>query len=361
MKVMILANSSKGLYSFRNEVVLALLKKYEVVISLPDDVCNKELEEEGCKLYHTPINRRGMNPIEDLKLIKAYEKLIDLEKPDLILTYTIKPNIYGGYAAKRKKVPYMVTMTGLGTAFQKEGFMKKMVVMMYKIGVKKAECIFFQNSDNMNTFDVCNIHGKKAKLVKGSGVNLEAHSFEEYPTDEKTRFLYVGRVLKDKGIVEFLEAAKKLHDTNVIFEIVGPCDDDSEDLLNIAETNGEIVWHGFQKDVNPYLKNCEALVLPSYYPEGISNVLMEASATGRPILTTNMPGCREVVEDGVTGFRFEPRSSKSLIEALEKFLKLSKEEKAKMGKAARKKMENEFDRKLVVKDYMDEIERVLEK
>lgn len=361
MKVMILANSSKGLYSFRNEVVLALLEKYEVVVSLPDDVCNKELEAEGCKIYHTDINRRGMNPLEDLKLIKEYEKLLDIEKPDLVLTYTIKPNIYGGYACRKKKIPYMVTMTGLGTAFEKEGLMKKLVVTMYKTGVKKAECIFFQNSSNMQTFEECNIHGKKAKLVKGSGVNLDAHSFEEYPEDEVTRFLYVGRVLKDKGIIELLAAAEKLHSDKVIFEIVGPCDDDSEELLNKAVAEKNIVWYGFQKDVNPYLKNCSALVLPSFYPEGISNVLMEASATGRPILTTNMPGCREVCEDKVTGFIFEPRSAQALVDALQKFLNLSKTEKAEMGKKARAKMENEFDRKIVVKDYMDEIERTLTK
>lgn len=352
---MILANSSKGLYGFRNEVVLKLLEKCEVVTAFPDDICEKELREEGCKIIKTPIDRRGMNPLKDLKTYRNYKRILREEKPDMVLTYTIKPNVYGGYACRKLKIPYMATITGLGSAFQNEGLVKKLVVNMYRVGLKKAECIFFQNSFNMKIFEECKINGKKSKLVSGSGVNLVEHPFKEYPTDDTVRFLYVGRVLKDKGILQLIDAAKELRNDNISFEIVGECDDDSQTAVDEARDNGYIICHGFQKDVNPYLEKCSALVLPSFYPEGISNVLMEASASGRPILTTNMPGCREVVEDGITGYRFEPRSSESLIEACKKFLKLSIEERKSMGLAARKKMEQEFDRNLVVKDYVDEI------
>lgn len=359
MKVMILANSSKGLYAFRNEVVLRLLQEYEVVISMPDDVCKAELEAEGCKIIHTPINRRGMNPVEDMKLIKAYKKLLKEEKPELVLTYTIKPNIYGGLACRLQKVPYMSTITGLGSAFQKEGMLRLIIIKMYQAAMKKAECIFFQNQENQEVFAACKIAGKSEKRVTGSGVNLEEHPYEEYPQDEKIKFLFVGRILREKGIEEFLQAAKKFSSPDVSFEILGACDEDYTSVLDKYEKDGIIVQHGFQKNVNPYLKACSALVLPTFYPEGMSNVLMEASATGRPVIGTNIAGSREIIEDGITGYICEPQNAESLIDAIQRFLELSVNERIQMGKAARAKMEREFDRKKVVEDYMKEIHKCL--
>ena len=356
-KVLILANSSGGLYDFRNELVQRLLFKYEVTVSLPDEVRTKELAEEGCKVVHTPINRRGVNPAEDFKLLLAYRRLLKEEKPDLTLTYTIKPNIYGGFCCRMMRIPYMATVTGLGSTFQKQGIFLKLITTMYRLGLKKAECIFFQNRENREIFEKYHIRGKKSKLVSGSGVNLKRHCFEPYPEDDQVRFLYVGRMMREKGIEELLEAAKQLHDDDTEFALLGYPDEDYQDRLDAYEKEGYIKQLGFDPDVHVYIRNASALVLPTYH-EGMSNVLMEASATGRPVIATNISGCKEIFEEGVTGFSCEPKSSEDLIRALKKFLKLSREERAVMGQKARQKMEREFDREKVVDAYMEEIETI---
>lgn len=356
--ILILANSSKGVYGFRNELVLELLKNYIVAVSVPDETCTKELADEGCKIIHTPLDRRGMDPKEDMGLFLAYVRLIKKIRPDLVLTYTIKPNIYGGYACRKLKVPYMATITGLGSAFQKNGFLKKLIVRMYRAGLGKAACVFFQNAQNQKIFEDDRIVGGQALLVNGSGVNLEIHSLEEYPQGETTRFLFVGRIMKEKGIEEFLEASKRLHSESVSFELLGYCDEDYQDMLNQYESQGMILQHGFHTDVHSFLKEASALVLPTYH-EGMSNVLMEASATGRPVIASAISGCREIFEEGVTGFGCEPQNAESLIEAMQKFLALDTDRRAGMGISARRKMESEFDRRQVIDVYIKEISKLI--
>lgn len=356
-KILILANSSKGVYGFRNELMLALLKDYKVLVSVPDTTCTRELSEEGCEIIHTAIDRRGMNPVEDAGLFLAYNRLLKQVKPDLVLTYTIKPNIYGGYACRRHKIPYIATITGLGSTFQKNGILKQMIVCMYRTGLKGADCVFFQNAQNQKIFEDYKISGRRAKLVNGSGVNTKIHCMEEYPRDGVTRFLFVGRIMKEKGIEEFLAAAEALHDENTSFELLGYCDEDYQEALDEYESRGIIKQHGFHTDVHSFLKEASALVLPTYH-EGMSNVLMEASATGRPVIASNISGCREIFEEGITGFGCEPESAESLIEAVRKFQKLGREERAGMGLLARKKMEREFDRSVVTDVYIKEIAKL---
>lgn len=359
-KILILANSSGGLYDFRNELVLRLLKKYKVTASLPDQVRTAELEKEGCKVVNIPMNRRGVNPAEDLKLLRSYRKLLKEEKPDLVLTYTIKPNIYGGFLCRMKKIPYIETVTGLGSTFQKQGFFLKMIVAMYRTGLKRASCIFFQNKENQEIFEKYGITGRRARLVGGSGVNLVRHAFEPYPEGDHIRFLYVGRMMREKGIEELLEASRQLHGEKVSFELLGYPDEDYQEKLDDFERQGCIRQLGFHPDVHEYIKNASALVLPTYH-EGMSNVLMEASATGRPVIATNISGCREIFEEGVTGFGCTPKDSADLVRALLEFMKLSVSQRAGMGKAARAKMEREFDREKVADAYMEEIEKCTEK
>ncbi len=356
--VLILANSSKGVYGFRNELMLELLKNYKVVVSVPDETCTQELAEEGCEIIHTAIDRRGMSPKEDAGLFLAYCRLIKKVKPDLVLTYTIKPNIYGGCACRMYKIPYLATITGLGSAFEKKGILKKMIICMYRAGIKKASCVFFQNSQNQKIFREYKITGCKDKLVAGSGVNLDNHCLEEYPTGKKVRLLFVGRIMREKGIEEFLEAAEKLHDENTSFELVGYCDEDYQELLDQYESKGIIVQHGFHTDIHPFFKEASALVLPTYH-EGMSNVLMEASATGRPVIASDISGCREVFEEGITGFGCEPKSAESLMHAIKEFLALNTEKRAFMGLQARKKMESEFDRRSVIDVYIKEINKFI--
>ena len=361
-KVLILANSASGLYDFRNELVLSLLKEYEVHVSLPDADKVPELAGEGCKVHHTPIDRRGVNPVKDMGLLLSYWKLIGEVKPDVVLTYTIKPNIYGNLCCRMKRIPYIANITGLGSVFENGGIIQKLVVFLYKMALKKAACIFFQNKKNQQIFEQYGILGKKARMVPGSGVNLDRHRFEEYSSkEEKMIFLYVGRVMKEKGIEELLYAAKAICQEypQVIFRLVGNYEDDYKDVIEQYEKEGILELIGYQKEIHPYYKEAAAVLMPSYH-EGMSNVILEASATGRPILASNIPGCQEGFDDGVTGFGFPARDKEALLEALRRFLKLSYEERAQMGRNARAKMEREFDRMQVVNAYMEEIHAVNE-
>lgn len=356
--ILILTNSSGGLYDFRNELLLKLLECHRVIISLPDQTKTAELKEEGCEIVETPINRRGMDVKEDMKLFMAYWRLIKQIRPDMVITYTIKPNIYGGFASRILKVPYITTITGLGGAFDKEGLFLKMIVHMYRTGLKRAECIFFQNAENRGIFSGYRIAGKKERMVNGSGVNLKRHSFEPYPMGARTTFLFVGRVMKERGILEYLEAAVRLHRGDIEFAVMGYCDEDYQEMLDEYTEKGIISQWGFQTEVHSYIAKADAIVVASFH-EGMSNALIEAAATGRPVIASNISGCREAFEEEVTGFGFTPGNADDLIRAMERFLALSKEEQAHMGKAAREKMESEFDRNSVIDSYISEINTIL--
>ena len=357
-KVLILINSSGGLYDFRNEFVQALTAEHQVYVSMPDDVKEKELKAEGCRIIRTPINRRGINPLEDLKLYRTYSRLMGELKPDLVITYTIKPNVYGGFAAGRRKIPYIATITGLGGAFDRKGLFLKLVITMYRMGLKRAACVFFQNEENRGIFQRMGITAKKTRMVMGSGVNLERHHYEEYPAGEETHFLFVGRVMKERGILEYIEAARALHSDRVHFDIMGYCDEDYQDLLNELEGQGILRQIGFHTEVHPYLAAASAIVVASFH-EGMSNALIEGAATGRPVIASNISGCLEAFEEGKTGFGFTPGNGQELIRAMEKFLALPVEERASMGRRGREKMEREFDRRLVTEAYMDEVSKIL--
>lgn len=359
-KVLILINSSGGLCDFRGEFVKALCEEYEVWVSMPDDVKENELVDMGCRIIKTPINRRGINPLEDLKLYRAYGKIMKDLHPSLVVTYTIKPNIYGGFAAGMRKIPYIATITGLGGAFDRTGLLLKLIVGMYRAGLKRAACVFFQNEENRGIFQRMGITAKKSRMVMGSGVSLEKHTYEPYPEREKTHFLFVGRVMKERGILEYLEAAKRLHSDRVFFDIMGYCDEDYQELLDDLEKEGVIRQLGFHTQVHEYLAAADAIVVASFH-EGMSNALIEGAATGRPVIASNISGCKEAFEEGVTGFGFTPGKPAELIDAMEKFLALSTEERAVMGRRGREKMEREFDRKFVTAAYMDEAEQILKR
>lgn len=357
-RVLILANSSGGLYDFRNDFVLGLLKKYEVCVSVPDEVKTAELIQQGCQIVHTPINRRGVNPLEDFKLLLAYRKLMKEWKPDLVATYTIKPNIYGGMAAQSLGIPYIETITGLGGAFDRKGLFLKLIVTLYRIGLRKAECIFFQNRENRQIFRDFGIQGKSECLVNGSGVDLARHTMEPYPKRDCCKFLFVGRVMKERGILEYLAAARKLHSEQIQFDILGYCDEDYQQLLDELEQQGVIHQLGFHTEVHPFLADASAIVVASFH-EGMSNALIEASATGRPVIASRISGCKEAFEEGITGYGFTPGKEDELIAAMNCFISLPWEEKAKMGREAREKMEREFDRKEVTASYLQIVQKVL--
>lgn len=360
MKILILANNDIGLYNFRKELIERLIsEKNEVLISLPNGDRVKDLIELGCSFIETEVDRRGTNLIKDFKLILKYGKILKKIKPDLVLTYTIKPNIYGGLMCRMKNEPYICNITGLGTATENKSIIQKIIFMLYKFALKKVKCCFVQNSENLQfLIDNKLIDKEKCKLIPGSGVNLEYFRVLPYPNENETiKFLFVSRIMKEKGIEQYLEAAKYIKEkyNNTEFHILGFCEQEYEEKLKQMTDEGLINYHGLQKDIIPFLKEASCLIHPSYYPEGMSNVLLEASATGRPTITTNRSGCREIVEDGKTGYIIEIKNSQQLIEKIEKFLKLSNEYRKKMGLCARKKVEKEFDRNIIINEYMKEI------
>lgn len=357
--ILILANSASGLYDFRNELLLCLLQEgFEVHVSLPDGETVPALAGEGCKVYNTPLDRRGMNPLKDIKLMRAYGRLVGTVKPDVVLTYTIKPNIYGGICCRLRHVPYISNITGLGSAFEKGGMVRKLVVCLYRISLKSASCVFFQNEKNRALFERLGIRGRKERLVHGSGVNLDRHGFEDYPVKEgPIKFLYMGRIMKEKGMDELFFAAQELKRENpdVVFELVGYYDEEAyRERAKRLEKDGVVHLVGYQSNPHPFYKSAWAVVMPSYH-EGMSNVILEAAATGRPVLASDIPGCREGVDEAVTGFCFPAGNREALLETLRKFVALPYEAKVQMGRSAREKMEREFDRRQVVDAYMEEI------
>lgn len=361
MKILILTNYGMGLYKFRKELLEELVKQNnKIIISLPNDEYVPKLKSLGCEYIESKVDRRGTNFVNDLKLIISYIRIIRNIKPDVVLTYTIKPNVYGGFACRITKTPYITNITGLGTSIENNGLMQKIALGLYKFALKEAKCVFFQNEHNRNFFINRKIVKRKSRLIPGSGVNLNQHTLEDYPDDrEVIKLLFIGRIMKAKGINELLEAVKKVKNKypNVQFDIIGFCEEDYSEQLKKYEKQGFIKYHGQQEDVHTYVKDSHAVILPSYH-EGMSNVLLEAASTGRPVLASNIPGCKETFDEGVSGFGFEAKSVDSLVKAIIKFIELPYEKKKLMGLAGRKKVEQEFDRNIVVDAYLEEINKI---
>ena len=360
MKILILTNNDMGLYKFRKELIEELVKKDKVYICLPKGAFVPKLKQIGCEFVDCKLmDRRGTNPLIDLRLIKFYKYLIKDIKPDIVFTYTIKPNIYGGIVCSRLGVPYVVNVTGLGTAIGNEGVLQKIVLALYKVGLKKAQKVFFQNSENQEFMLKHHIIESAYDMLPGSGVNLSQYSVEDYPKGEIIDFIFVARVMKQKGIDQYLDAAKYIRKKypNTRFHVYGFCEQDYENKLKKLQDQGIIIYHGLVKDMTVVYRMCSCTIHPTYYPEGISNVLLESAASGRPVITTNRSGCREVVDDGVNGYLVIEKDSEDLICKLEKFLALDWYSRKQMGLAGRRKIEKEFDRKIVIEKYIEEVRK----
>lgn len=362
-KVVILANDTTYTYNLRKSIIDELIQnKYEIYIIAEVLNFEKELKKMGCKIIDMPIERHGKNPLSDLKIIKSYEKYLKHIQPNIVLSFNIKPNVYGGMVCSKLKIKYMPNITGLGTALEYSGIIQVITIILNKIGLRKANTVFFQNSENLDFFLNKKILKKQTNkiLLPGSGVDLEKHKILKYPNDKNIKFLFIARIMKEKGIDIYLETAKKIKEKypNTEFHICGYCDDKKykEILKNYAEDN-LIIYHGEQKNMIPFFEMCHCIIHPSYYPEGMSNVLLEAAAHARPIICTNRSGCRETVDDGITGFIVPIKNTEKVIEAVEKIIKMSNQERKKMGLEGRKKVEKEFDRKFVSKEYIQEIYR----
>ncbi len=355
-KVLILVNRDFVLYNFRIELVERLLKeKYKVYICLPYGDKVNEMIKMGCKYIPVDIEGRGKDPIKDIKLIYNYKKIFKKLRPDIILMYTTKVCIYGGIIAGLMNIPYIENISGLGTAVEQDTPFQWFMLKLYSLAVRKADCVFFQNRENMNFFEKHKIKCRNRKLIPGSGVNLERWYPMPYP-DEKNgiHFLFIARVIKEKGIEEYLACAKYIRKKypDTVFHVLGPCDGDYKEILEKYQREGIIQYHGMIQDTREFMKFSHCTIHPSFYPEGISNVLLESAACCRPVITTDRSGCIDTVDDEISGFVFPQRDTTALINKVEKFLALTNEEKRKMGLNGRNKVKKEFDRSIVVKEYM---------
>lgn len=352
MRILILANNDVGLYKFRKELIQELLNQgNEVYISLPNGKLVSKLEEIGCHYVKTNVDRRGINPKTDMKLLNCYGRMMKKIQPDLVITYTIKPNIYGGLICRWMKVPYATNITGLGTAFQTDGMLKKFIVFLYKIALKKAKVVFFENVENMETIIGYKIiEEEQACLLNGAGVDLEEYEFCEYPNTDEIRFLFIGRVMKEKGVDELFKSAQRVRQErkDIYFDVVGPMEDDYKEIVEELVSKHVINYYGYQEDVKPFIQKCHCFVLPSYH-EGMANTLLESAAMGRPLIASDIHGCKEAVAEGVNGYLCNKQNADALYQTFERFVKLTLDDRKKMGLASRKLVERLFDKKEVVK------------
>lgn len=349
-KILIITNHSYMLYRFRKELIQTLMEENEVVLSMPFVGHEADFQQMGLCCIDTKVDRRGINPVTDSRLLLTYYRLLKNENPDLVITYSIKPNIYAGFLCSMLKIPYCANVQGLGTAFQKKG-LAGFVTYLYKVAFQKVQTVFFENQANADEFVKRQILSTdKITLLPGAGINLEQYSYEPYPQNDKIHFLYLGRIMKEKGIDELFCAVKKLHKEHqgqFVLDLVGFFEDEYKSQVEKLVEEGIALFHGFQENPVPYYEKADCVVLPSYH-EGMSNVLLESAAIGRPIITSDIPGCREAVEEGVTGLLCKAKDEESLYQKMKAFIALPMEEREQMGRKGRHKMEQEFDKKKVV-------------
>lgn len=358
-KILLLSNHFITIYNFRKELVDSLVKEgHDVYISIPKSEDNIILEKMGCKIIETQVDRRGLNPIKDIKLILNYIKIMKLVQPDIIFSYTIKPNIYGSIASNFTGFRQINNITGLGGTFLKTSILGEIAKYLYKISVKKSYKVFFQNNGDLDLFLTNNMLNDNFSLIPGSGVNLKKFEVEEYPSSKEINFIFVGRIMSIKGIDDYLTTAKTIKEkhVNVNFYVAGFIEEEKYKLIIEDYEKREIIKYiGFQNDIKPWIKKSHCVILPSIGGEGIPNVLLEFAAMGRVCIATSIHGSKDVIEDCVTGYLFEPNSSDSLIDKVNQFLNLSHNEKIKMGLSGREKIEREFDRNIIINKYMDEV------
>jgi len=358
--VLILCNNDGGLYKFRRELVLALAKRYRVAIACPPGDYKRDITALGAEVIDTRMERRGKNPLHDLALMRGYIRLIKQQKPLCVLTYTVKPNIYGGLAARFRHAPFIANITGLGTAVENGGVMQKLLLAMYRPALKRAHCVCFQNEENMRFF-TSRMSIPRCRLICGSGVNLKDFTPAPYPSDENgLKLLFIGRAMEAKGVNELLAAAERLHaeGDGIAFTFVGGCDEQQyKDRLERLTEKGVINWVGEQRSVKEFIADSHAVVNPSHH-EGMSNVLLEASAMARPVIASDIPGCRETFVNGESGIAFEAGNADALVGAIRRFAALANDERERMGRAARAHVERYFNRDEVIKTYLDLIEEL---
>ena len=358
-KILLVSDFHVNVYVWRKEIIDKLRKEHnDVALAVPYGEKLNYFKEIGCTLFDIEMDRYSLGILSNFRLLIRYRKILRDYKPDVVLLYGTKGMLYTGLLCRLMKIQYITNINGLGT-FESMGFpVKTIIFFLYKLVVPRAACAFFQNENNMKLFSEMKMVGQNNRLIPGSGVNLDVFNILPFPKDEKVRFLFCARLTYEKGLYEFLEAAKYVKESgvNAAFDVVGMGDD--KVIEDVGKYRDYVDYHGFQYDVRPFIEKAQCVVLPSFYGEGISNSLLESASSGRAIITTDMPGCRETVITNVTGYIIRPRDAKMLSEAMQKFCSLPYAKRKEMGIQGREYVAKKYNRMTVVQAYMEEINKL---
>lgn len=356
-RILFLSNHFITIYNFRKELIKRLVDEgNEIFISMPKADENRFFSDMGCKIIETSVDRRGINPICDFGLIMNYIKIMKEIKPDIVFSYTIKPNIYGCIASNITGYKQVSNITGTGGTFLKKNIVNTIVKILYKISVKRSYMVFFQNSGDKDYF-VTNkmIKDNNYAMLPGSGVNLEQYALSELPSGDNINFIFMGRIMRLKGIDQYMEMAKTIKEKypNTNFYIAGFIEEKKyKPIIEEFQSKGIISYIGFQKDIKSWIEKCHCTILPSHGGEGVPNVLLESAALGRACIASNISGSKDVIDHGVTGYLFNTGNAADLTDKVKEFLKLNYEKKKMMGLAGRAKVEREFNRQTVIDAYL---------
>lgn len=360
--ILLSGNTAWGMYNFRHNLLEHLVEKnYDVYVSAPyDKEYFPKLEKIGCHVINIPVDAKGTNPFKELLLVIKYYKLLKKLKPTLSITYTIKPNIFGSIAARIAHVKYLPVTTGMGYVFLTDNITSKVAKLLYRYSFAKAPQVWFLNEEDVNTFCTHKlIHREQTRCLNGEGIDTRHFAFfyRESHSADRIRFLFVGRLLYDKGLKEYVEAASKLKPIypQAEFHVLGSYWFDNPSAISKGTmeewvTSGFIIYDGYSSDVRPALHEADCMVLPSYR-EGMSCSLMEAASTGLPLVVSDVPGCRELVNEDINGYLCKVKDAESLRQTMEKVILLTQKQRLQMGEASRRLMEKKFSTEQIIAHY----------
>ena len=368
MHIIITVNAAWNVVNFRRSLIEAFISDgHTVVVLAPPDVSKsvmKDLKLLGCRFLPLEMDRKGINPIKNFALVGRMKKAFREERPDMIFSYTIKNNIFGSLAAAKLGIPFVPNITGLGTAFLSGRFLQKISICLYRYAFRKNLITFFQNHDDKDFFlNHKIITNQQARLLPGSGIDLEYFKSTTYPSDhEETIFLMIARIIRDKGVLEYVETAREIKSKfpNVRFQILGSIDTANRNAIDakIVQSwvnEGIIEYLGISDDVRPHISRSHCVVLPSYR-EGAPRTLIEGASMARPIIASDVPGCREVVENSKTGYLCKARNKNDLMRCVKDFMSLKHEDKVLMGRLGREKMVKNYDDSIIKQAYRKVLE-----
>jgi glycosyltransferase involved in cell wall biosynthesis len=371
VKIVLVANTSWNVYNFRKKLILSFLEKgFEVICVAPEDIFTKEIQDLPVTYLPIRLNPKGNNPFSDLFLIYQLTKIYTIHKPDVVLQYTIKPNIYGSFAAYLAGVPVINTVTGLGTVFLHKTITSAIAQKLYTWSFKSASMVVFQNEDDQDLFvEKKIVKVANTRIIRGSGVDVTAFKSSTSNSDRQPfQFLMVARLIYDKGIREFAEASKMLYElygSTVECVLIGAIDSDKnlgipKDELKVWVDENHILYKPFTNNIVEEYQVASVVVLPSYR-EGLSKSLLEAASCSKPIIASNVAGCKEIVIDTKNGYQCVPKNSKDLFEKMLKMLACTKGELDEMGKFSRSLVVENFSDKIIFNEYFCLVNEVITK